>query len=177
MLWNDRRLRLFLVLAFLVYATHPGTAALEDDDDADNPVQRVRHEKQGKANVFIEYDLVGEPSDVYTITLTVKRKLDSTFTYTPLNVIGDIGANIRPGKNKRISWRLADEYRPELDKEDIVFAVKAIAPRSEGVSTELYIAGGAAVVGLALAIAILSSGKTEEPVNSVFPRPPGRPTR
>jgi hypothetical protein len=174
---SNNVLRLFLACLFLLYATDLGVALSEDEGDEDNPIQNVRHERQGRMNIFIEYDLQGEPTDAYTVTLTLKVKSDSAFSYTPLHVIGDIGANIRPGKNKRVSWRIADEYQPELDKEDVQFVVAAIPPPSPGLgSTELYIAGGAAVVGLAIAIAILSSGKVDEPpVNNAFPLPPGRP--
>jgi hypothetical protein len=169
-------LRVLLAFVFLTYTTNV-FAFDEEEVDEDNPVTNVRIERQGKLNIFIEYDLVGEPTDVYTVTLRVKLKSDSAFAYTPLNVIGDIGANIHPGKNKRISWRVADEYQPALDKVDVQFVVTAIAPEaSGGASTELYIVGGAAVVGLAVAIAILSSGKTEDGTQqSVFPLPPGRP--
>lgn len=173
---SHRQLRGMLAFIFLMYTTNIFAFADEEGDE-DNPVTNVRLERQGKLNIFIEYDLAGEPTEVYTVTLRVKLKSDSTFAYTPLNVIGDIGANIKPGKNKRISWRVADEYRPELDQADVEFVVAAILPEepSSG-STELYIAGGAAVVGLAVAIAILSSGKTDEgSQQSTFPLPPGRP--
>lgn len=174
---RDKRMwRVMIALAFLFYVVQPSVLADEPEDgDSDNPVTNIRTEWQGKVNVFIEYDLSGDPSDLYTVSLRVKSITDSSFVYVPLNVIGDIGANIRPGKNKRISWRVADEYRAEFEKSDLLFVVAAVAPESAGEGTELYIVGGAAVVGLAVAIAILSSGKTEEPTPSTFPLPPGRP--
>lgn len=169
---RNATLRFTLALIFLTYTTNVFAF-----DDEDNPVTNIRVERQGKLNVFIEYDLLGEPTDMYTVTLRVIRKSDSTFVHTPLNIIGDIGANIKPGKNKRISWRIADEYKPEFDNVDIEFVVAAIAPDAPGgVTTELYIIGGAAVVGLAVAIAILSSGKTDDGTQqNAFPVPPGRP--
>jgi len=161
---------LLLIGAFSVYTTDVPMAFAGDD----KLVSNVRVSKQGRINVFIEYDLAGDPDELYTVSLRVKLASDTSFTYTPLNVIGDIGANVRPGKNRRISWRTSDEYIPALDKPDVQFVVSAVAPRS-GPGSELYIAGGAGVLGLALAIILLSSNKAEqEPVRS-FPLPPGRP--
>lgn len=160
-----------LALIVLTYTTDVTTLAKDDE----GPVSNVRVSKQGRINVFIEYDLAGDPDDLYTVSLRVKLASDTSFTYTPVNVIGDVGANVRPGKNRRISWRTSDEYIPALDREDVQFAVVAISSRPPGPGAELYIAGGAGVLGLALAIILLSSNKAEQqPVRS-FPLPPGRP--
>lgn len=165
--------RLFLVGTFLLYAVNIPAFAEEDED---GPVTNVRVTRQGKINIFLEYDLAGSPTDVFSVTLTVKVKSDSAFAYTPINVIGDIGTNIRPGSNKRISWRISDEYIPALDLDDVEYSITATPPPREGSTTELFIIGGAAVVGLTLAIAILSSNKADEQQRSnVFPPPPGRP--
>lgn len=158
-----------LAVAFFCFAVDIPAFAAEE-----NPVSNIRVDKQSRANVFIEYDLEGSDDDVYTISLSVRLASDTTYTYTPINVIGDIGANIRPGKNKRISWRVSDEYIPAFDKEDLEYIVRAYAPPKSG-GAELYIAGGVAVVGLALAIVLLSSNKTEGTTATEFPLPPGRP--
>lgn len=161
---------LLLIGSFSVYTIDVPKAFAGGDELVSN----VRVSKQGRINVFIEYDLAGDPDELYTVSLRVKLASDTSFTYTPLNVIGDIGSNVRPGKNRRISWRTSDEYIPALDKPDVQFVVRAVAPQS-GPGSELYIAGGAGVLGLALAIILLSSNKAEqEPVRS-FPLPPGRP--
>lgn len=162
-----------VAILVLLYTTSVCAVAAEDDD---NPVSNVRVERQARINIFIEYDLMGSSDDVYTVAMTVKIKSDSSYSYTPINVIGDVGSNIRPGKNKRISWRISDEYIPALDKDDVQFAIVATTPHTEGSNTELYVAGGAAVVGLALAIVLLSSNKTDQGQQGhAFPAPPGRP--
>ncbi|HXF99299.1 MAG TPA: hypothetical protein VNL69_00875 [Bacteroidota bacterium] len=162
----------FWLLALVVLSYTADLRALAEEE---GPVTNVRVSKQGRINVFIEYDLLGDPDDLYTVSLRVKLASDTSFTYTPVNIIGDIGANVRPGKNRRISWRTSDEYIPALDREDVQFVVTAISMRPPGPGAELYIAGGAGVLGLALAIILLSSNKAEqEPVRS-FPLPPGRP--
>ncbi len=174
----ERKILHCLVAVFVfLYTTNVYAFAGDDDEEnEDNPVSNVRINKQGKINIFIEYDLAGSGDEMYSVALAVRVKSDSTFSYTPINVIGDIGANIRPGKNKRISWRISDEYIPALDKDDVQFAIVATAPQVEGGNTGLYVAGGAAVVGLALAIVLLSSNKTgQDQQTNAFPLPYGRP--
>lgn len=170
---HHKILRSMLATLFLIYTVQITAVAQEDD----GPVSNVRPEKQGRVNVFLEYDLAGSPSDVYTVTLTVRLHSDTSYSYTPLNVIGDIGANIRPGKNKRISWRISDEYISAYDDEkDMDFVITAIPAESEGGGSGLYIAGGAVVAGLTIAIILLSSKKGDDGAKTnVFPQPPGRP--
>ncbi len=162
-----------VILAFLAFSIQVVAFA---GDDEDTYVTNVRVERQAKINVFIEFDLEGSADDLYTVSLTIKSKVDSAYSYTPINVIGDVGANIRPGKNKRISWRTSDEYPAVLATPNVEFVVKAVPPPTQGASTELFIAGGAAVVGVALAIVLLSSNKADPTqTNNEFPQPPGRP--
>ncbi|MBX2991693.1 MAG: hypothetical protein KF749_11065 [Bacteroidetes bacterium] len=170
---HHRILRSLLATLFLIYTVQITTVAQEED----GPVSNIRPEKQGRVNVFLEYDLAGSPSDVYTVTLTIRLHSDTSYSYTPINVIGDIGANIRPGKNKRISWRISDEYVSAYDDvNDIRFVISAIPAESEGGNSGLYIAGGAVVAGLTLAIILLSSKKDDDAgKTNVFPQPPGRP--
>ncbi len=163
-----------LMVAFLLYSIN--VSAIAQDANEEFFVTNIRVERQGRINIFIEYDLLGSPDDLYAVSLTIQSKTDTTYSYTPLNVIGDIGPNIRPGKNKRISWRISDEYPAILSSAEVRFVIKAVPPKSSGGSTELFIAGGAAVVGVALAIVLLSSNKAGPgQVSNVFPTPPGRP--
>ena len=105
----------FWMLALIVLTYTTDVPMLAKDEEG--PVSNVRVSKQGKINVFIEYDLAGDPDELYTVSLRVKLASDTSFTYTPVNVIGDVGANVRPGKNRRISWRTSDEYIPALDRD------------------------------------------------------------
>ena len=162
------------MVSFLLYSINLDVFA--QDETEEFFVTNVRVERQGRINIFIEYDLVGSADDLYSIALTIRSKSDTTYSYTPLNVIGDVGPNIRTGKNKRISWRISDEYPAILSSADVRFVIKAVPPKSSGGNTELFIAGGAAVVGVALAIVLLSSNKAGPgQVSNVFPDPPGRP--
>ncbi len=162
------------MVSFLLYSINLDVFA--QDETEEFFVTNVRVERQGRINIFIEYDLVGSADDLYSIALTIRSKSDTTYSYTPLNVIGDVGPNIRAGKNKRISWRISDEYPAILSSADVRFVIKAVPPKSSGGNTELFIAGGAAVVGVALAIVLLSSNKAGPgQVSNVFPDPPGRP--
>lgn len=150
-------------------------SAFAQDEESETNVANVRVSKQGRINLFIEYDLEGSEGDLFTVSLTVKLKSDSAYAYTPINVIGDVGANIQAGNNKRISWRISDEYIPAFDGDDVQYVISAISA-SEGSGAGLYIVGGVAVVGLAVVIAVLSSGKDDPTqTTNAFPLPPGRP--
>lgn len=173
--FRGRKIPVFiLVVTLLLYSIN--VTVFAQDANEEFFVTNVRVERQGRINIFIEYDLGGSPDDQYAISLAIKSKSDSTYSYTPLNVIGDIGPNIRTGKNKRISWRISDEYPAILSSADVRFVIKAVPPKSSDGNTELFIAGGAAIVGVALAIVFLSSNKAGPgQVSNVFPPPPGRP--
>ena len=170
---KTKALGLVLATSMLMYATNVVAVAQDEEDPF---VKNIRVQHHGKISIFIEYDLEGPSDEVFTVTFVVRSKKDSLVTYTPVNVIGDIGADIRPGKNRRISWRTSDEYPPVLTAADVEFVIHAVPPPSEDGNTELFIAGGAAVVGVALAIVLLSSNKADPTqTNNLFPLPPGRP--
>lgn len=163
-----------LLVSFLLYSGN--VTAFAQDANEEFFVTNVRVERHGRMNISIEYDLVGSPDEQYAISLTIRSKSDTIYSYTPLNVIGDIGPNIRTGKNKRIRWRISDEYPAILSSADVRFVIEVVPPKTSGGNTELFVAGGAAIVGVALAIMFLSSNKADPgQVSNVFPPPPGRP--
>jgi hypothetical protein len=162
----------FLILLFSVNLS----AFAAEGESEEGVISNVRVTWQGRESIFIEYDLVGLSEASYIVTLSVREASDSLHSYTPINLLGDIGANIRPGENKHISWRLTDDEAAMMYKKDVKFLLRAVAPPEETGNTELYIAGGTAAVGLVLAIVLLSSGKSQDtPGSSAFPLPPGRP--
>lgn len=168
-------LRSCVAFVLLLVSVNLSAFAAEGERE-EGVISNVRVTWQGRENVFIEYDLVGLSEASYIVTLSVREASDSLRSYTPINLLGDIGANIRPGGNKHISWRLSDDEVTMLYKKDVKFLLRAVAPPEESGSTELYIAGGTAAAGLVLAIILLSSGKSQDtPGSSVFPLPPGRP--
>ena len=73
-------------------------------------IENVRVQINGRSSVYIDYDLIGPTDKVYKITVTMKKESDSTFSYVPQNMAGDIGATVFPGRNNRIVWSLAKEF-------------------------------------------------------------------
>jgi hypothetical protein len=108
----------------------------------------------------------------------MKKTSDSSFTYVPQNVAGDIGPNVFPGRNNRIVWSVGKEF-PEGIREGeyyFVFGVESDQGSSGGISTPVLIVGGAAVVGGILALVLSKgSGGGGGGGTSTFPAPPGRP--
>jgi len=172
-----RRFRLFCyLLAGLMFAEAVPIVALAQQAQTGR-IENVRVQINGRSSVYIDYDLVGPTDRVYKVTVTMKKESDSTFSYVPQNMAGDIGATVFPGRNNRIVWSLAKEF-PEGIKEGefyFLFTVDEELP-SSGVGTPLLIAGGAALVGGILALLLVSKKGTDGPGGVPgFPTPPDRP--
>ena len=129
--------------------------------------------------VVIYYDLNAPADQLYKVTLTLKKRFDATFTYTPVDISGDVGQSVVPGENRIITWKLADEFPKGLPGEDCFFVVgvEPGAPAGFEITPLMWIAGGAAVVGGVLLAVLLKADKTVPPLPPTpgFPSPPGRP--
>jgi len=164
----------FLLAATILISTISLTAyAGEDEVKAANISFKV-----AGAVVVIYYDLNAPASQMYKVTLTLKKRFDQTFIYTPVDVSGDVGSSVVPGENRIITWRLSNEFPKGLPGEDCFFVVgvEVGSAASPGISPVVWIAGGALVAGGLLAL-ILSkgSGGTPPQPEPAFPAPPGRP--
>jgi len=147
------------------------TALAQEPAHAEN----IRVER-GASSVTILYNLLGENGEKYTVTVTMRRKSHPGVNYTPKNVSGDVGEGIPAGKDRRIVWEFAGEFPRGIAAEDVYFAIGA-EEASSGISTWVWVAGGAAVAGVA-AILLLkkSEGTTQPPAGgSGFPNEPARP--
>ncbi len=171
-----RRLRLicYFLAGLLLWEAVPLAALAQQPTGR---IENVRVQINGRSSVYIDYDLIGPTDRVYKVTVTMRKESDSTFTYVPQNMAGDIGATVFPGRNNRIVWSLAKEF-PEGIKEGefyFLFTVDEELP-STGVGTPLLIAGGAALVGGILALLLVSKkGSDGGGVVPGFPSPPDRP--
>jgi hypothetical protein len=163
---------LLLVAALLLEAV----PALAGGDEDEPKVANIRVQPAGSM-IYVYYDLIGPPQQVYEVSLVLRSKVDSTFQYTPVNIRGDVGPNMFSGVDWRIAWDFLKEF-PEGLKEDYypVVGAKVVADQVKKSEIPLgyYIAGGAAVVAGVLAL-VLGGKKTEDPPASSFPAPPGRP--
>jgi hypothetical protein len=169
-----RTLHFVLAASILLTTVSVNVFAGEDEIKAAN----ISFKVAGQV-VVIYYDLNASADQFYKVTLTLKKRFDSTFTYTPVDISGDVGPSVIPGENRIVTWKLADEFPKGLPGEDCFFVIgveSGIEGRS-GISPLIWIAGGAAVVG-GVILAVVLKGSTNTPivppVNN-FPNPPGRP--
>lgn len=165
----------YIVAAALLFCALPsGALARPDDIKAGN----ISFKVAGQV-VVIYYDLNAPADQLYKVTLTLKKRFDATFTYTPVDISGDVGQSVVPGENRIITWKLADEFPKGLPGEDCFFVVgvEPGVPAGFQITPLMWIAGGAAVVGGVL-LAVLLKGNTvppPPPPTPGFPSPPGRP--
>jgi hypothetical protein len=172
----SRRFRLLnLALAGAVFlASYPVRSFAQGDE----PVAKNVGFRVNGDVVEIYYDLIASADQVYAVTITLKKRFEKTYEYKPVSLSGDIGAAVVPGENRRITWKLSSEFPKGLPGEDCFFIVDITggSARPSGISTTVWIVGGAAVLGGVLAAVLLSSKANKEiPPVTGFPTPPGRP--
>ena len=162
------------ILTALFIAELVPLAAIADDEVA---VRNVRYEVTGEL-VRIYYDLAGPNDKVHKVSLYLHREGDSTFTYRPVYLTGDVGSIVFPGEKRRITWDFLKDFPDGMKGDDFYFTVEAELVQAPGINPLYWIGGGAAVVGGVLAIVLLSKGSNPvpQPNPSTFPQPPGRPT-
>jgi hypothetical protein len=137
-------------------------------------IENVRFEVAGEL-VYVHYDLVGPADQIHKISVALFRESDRLFVYYPVNITGDVGTIVFPGKGRRITWDFTKEFPEGLTGEDYYFVVETEVEEKEGISSLVWIGGGVAVAGV-LAIVLLSGGDSSTPpVTTGFPAPPGRP--
>ena len=165
------RLLCYLLILVITIEGIPLTVARAQDKVE---VSNVRFQVSGKL-IIINYDLQGPADREYRIGVTLKRKKDQTFQYTPISAEGDIGEECHIGNNKQIVWDMSKEFQQDLDADNSFFLVKAelIPERS---NTWWYITGGAAIVGGAVVYLLTKGGRETSSIDQAFPKPIGRPT-
>jgi len=88
-------------------------------------VSNVRAEQRpGTEQAVITYDVVDPDGDTLTISIQISDDGGNTFTVPAKTFSGDIGAKIRPGKNKRIVW---DAGKDLTELYDMDFRAKVTA--------------------------------------------------
>lgn len=77
--------------------------------------------------IILQYDLTGSgsPLDVFDVSVAVSTNGGGTFGMTPRLLTGDVGAGIRPGVGKRITWKVREDVK-RLQADTVVFRVSAV---------------------------------------------------
>jgi len=176
----SRRLNRFILLVGILtlgasaVLIAPGAAISGEPESSNGLVSNVRFSTSGQL-VLVYYQLSGEENSTYKVTLTVLEKSEPNFVYHPKGITGDVGViNGQPNGEKRIEWRVRDDFPNGLIGDDFYFVVKATEVKSEHVGVLRWIGAGAAVVLGAIAYAeVLRNPGHDTP--SSYPLPPGRP--
>jgi len=114
---------IFLILfAFLFF---------EDISVAGEKVENVRVKQVGE-DVHIYYDLLGD-EDKYQVKVRGSSDGGRTYTLPMKSVSGDVGKDVRPGRDKRIIWKALDDAG-ELKGDAFVFEVGTVAGPEKRVS-------------------------------------------
>ncbi|HLO57280.1 MAG TPA: hypothetical protein VK179_00925 [Bacteroidales bacterium] len=90
--------------------------------------------------VEIRYDLASNSKEkIYKIEIYVSLDSGATFKKQELKfVTGDVGKDVKPGKEKKVIWDLSKEF-PSFKEGDAVFEIKAIEEINKEKNRELFI--------------------------------------
>jgi len=147
---------------------------------ADEPAAKNIGFKVRGSVVEVYYDLVASSDQIYKVSIQLKRRFDKGYVYSPVRVSGDVGSAVPAGDGKSITWVLTDEFPNGLPGEDCFFVIgiEEAGAAPHGISSLVWIAGGAGLVGGVIVAVLLSSkggGTGPGPNPPAFPMPPGRP--
>ncbi len=121
--------------------------------------------------VVISYDLEGDASDTYVVSIVLLRESDKVFRFKPILVTGKIGKGKFSGKNNEIYWAFKKDFPLGFEGDDYYFELNVEKP--EGFPW-LIAAGGAAIAGIAIVLASQPRTPGPPPVFQL-PYPPPRP--
>jgi len=110
-------------------------------------VQNVHFEDKGET-VTVMYDLQGNPEKKYEVSVALSHDQGKSFSIYPQRLSGDVGRNVKPGKNKEIVWKLEDDYPFGLVGDAFVFAVTAQTQKSRISRLPYYVLGAGLVGGI-----------------------------
>ena len=163
-----------LLLVFsLVLARDIGQSRTSDDDDGD--VDNVKFEKLSD-RIYLHYDLSGPDSKKYDVTVILRRTSDASFEYRPVDLRGEVGTEIAPGREKLIIWDVTEETAGNLSGDDYYFVVNAVPSETSGSSSLVWIGAGTVVVSGVIAYLLLQSHpQPAKNITKDYPEPPGRP--
>jgi hypothetical protein len=134
----------FLVMPFVISGQSP-------------VVQNVTFEQAGD-DIIVKYSLTGDLNKKYNVTVSVSDDFGRTYRIHPVSVEGDIGKNVRPGRDKQIIWKLRRDIPGGLEGEGYMFAVDASLQKSG--KKWPYFAGAAVAGGV---VYFLTSQKEDKP--------------
>lgn len=113
-----------------------------------------------KQNVIaVYYDLIGNYENKFQISLSLSNDFGKNFEINPISLKGEVGKNIKPGKNKEIFWDIKKDFPNGLSGDGFVFAVDAQLQKGRR-KWPYYLLGTGALIGGA--VYYLSQGDESE---------------
>ena len=142
---------------------------------AQDKIESSFESNEGK--VVIRYEIKADNDRDYTVSILLKKTDNTTFSYVPANLHGDIGEGRFAGGIRTIEWLLSPTEQKNLDGDDYYFEITAI-PVGRGIPWYVYI-GTVAVGGGVAAVLTMkkNSDNTTTGGSSSIPEPPSRPTQ
>lgn len=135
-------------------------------------VENVHFNKKTET-VDVYYDLLAKSSDAkFEIQLLLSLGQDKTYRIDSTSTSGDIGEGILPGKKKKISWNVLDDFPQGIQGKQIQFIVNAQKTNSKNNNKWIYITSGSLILA---AGAVLGYLFLKPNGDSGLPLPPARP--
>ncbi len=157
---------------FLLIVQNVFSQSASSNSNSDN-VENVNY-TVSNGKVFVSYNLPGNSSQLYKVSLTLRKANDKNFVYIPQTVSGDIGEGRFAGSNKSIIWKIVNDFPNGISGEDFYFVVQA-EKVEEGSNMLMWAGIGIAAVAAAVTYIIVGTSKGTNNSNNSFPPPPGRP--
>ena len=152
-------------------------ATVAKADDKEKPrIVNVWFETKDN-NILIHFDLVALKDGKYKTNIILRKESDSTYSYVPKDIEGDIGGGVLAGQDRIITWNPSEEFPQGLEGKDYFFEINAVRMSKSTFSIPWVGIGLAALAGTAAIwyASSLSSGDTQQSNPPSFPAPPGRP--
>ncbi len=167
-----RAVSFLIALSIVTVNVNPAYSAESDQSPA--VVTRVHFAVSG-LRVTVSYDLQGDPSATYNVSVILRSRSDPAFEYEPKALSGDIGVGKYAGPDKEIVWDMGKEFPQGLHGSGYYFVVdarKVSSGHSTGILTWLG-AGAVAVAAVITYVIVTRNGGPASPAS--YPNPPGRP--
>jgi hypothetical protein len=167
-----RAVSFLIALSIVTFNVNPAYSAGGDRSPA--VVTKVHFAVSG-LRVTVSYDLQGDPSATYDVSVVLRSRSDPAFGYEPKALSGDIGVGKYAGPGKEIVWDMGKEFPQGMHGSGYYFVVDArrvSAGNSTGILT--WLGAGAVAVAAVITFAIVTrNGGPTSPAS--YPNPPGRP--
>ncbi len=134
------------------------------------------HFKMTHGRVYITYNLIGDPTAEYRVSVVLRNGDDAGYEYTPKSLKGDVGVGRYAGPGRQIVWAISNEFPDGLPGSDYYFVVSAKrVNKSSGPGLFAMVGTGVAVVAAAVTYLVISGLHSQSPHSPGLPAPPGRP--